>query len=200
MTAADETYGPISRRERRYWWLCLVALVVLIPLSFIVTNRLHLENLAQAREFFVTEILSGESESYAGARWKLEAYRAITDSPDPRFKWPEDRALVLVRLSASLTRDAGESWLICGLTLVDGEGRRWDPLRLTLTNDIEKLIAPDGIVAPGCSTVAFSQPKMGTNVVMDEKFVVPKEALATLSARFSVVSERPWALSFPLKH
>lgn len=200
MTMADNNHNPISHRERRNWWLCLAALVFLLPLSFLEINRLHLASLVQAREFFVTQILSGESDVYAGARWRLEARKVITESPIPSFVWPKDRALVLIRLSGSLERDAGEQWMICGLTLVDGDGRRWNPLRLTLPSDIEKLIAPDGVIVPNCSTVASSQPKAGTNVVMEEKFLIPREALATLSARFSVANERPWALSFPLTH
>lgn len=194
-----EAGAPMQRRERRIRRLSLAAVVLLIPVGFAVSSRLNFQDFLTSRELLVSDVRAGESAPYAGAEWRVAGFKALTDSSNPRLALPPDQALVLVRLTASVKRDLGEGWSICRLTLVDEEGRRWKPLSFSLPRDLRRVLEPDGKALPNCGSVSLKQPKAGAQELIEERFLVPRSALAKLFVRLSVVSERPRALSFELR-
>ncbi|MFD1702214.1 hypothetical protein ACFSCV_04280 [Methylopila henanensis] len=189
--AAEPT--PAERRARRW---SLAALLLLAPAALAAAGWRQAIDLAHGRELRVREVAAGEAADYAGATWRVSDFRVLADEPDPRLRTPPDRALALLRLKGRVARDIGEDWSVCQLTLVDGAGRRWRPGDVTLPRDLQRLIEPGGVSAPTCGSVAFSQPKAGAEVEFGAIYVVPRDALPTLRARFSVLSERPEALAF----
>lgn len=194
----DDSDVSTPHREKRIRWLSVGAVLLLLPIDFLASGHRNLKNLANDRELLIAEVPPGGSASYAGAIWRTAAFKVITDGSDQRLAMPPGRALVMVRLAAKVERDVGENWFVCRLTVVDGQGRRWSPLSIALSNEFEPLIEPDGKTAAGCAPVALAQPRAGSEVFMEERFLVPRSALATLEARFSVYSERPRAIAFPL--
>lgn len=179
----------------RLW--SLVALAVLIPLGLAVASWRDVKDLFASEEMRPVAVPAGAATPYAGAAFRLVNFKIVTgEKGDPRLKTPDDRAVALVRLEAVTEREVGETeWLACTLDLVDAEGRRWKPLFLSLARDIEKLIAPDQ-EAKGCSFASLAPKPKGARVLIQETFIVPRDALATLTPSFSVMSARPQALRF----
>jgi hypothetical protein len=87
-------------------------------------------------------------------------------------------------------------WLACALTLVDDKGRRWKPLFLTLTRNVETAIAVDAQETKDYSGAALAPKPAGTRPLVQEAFLVPSDALASLEPSFSVGSARPKTLRF----
>ncbi|MFC3692942.1 hypothetical protein [Chenggangzhangella methanolivorans] len=184
------------RGRPRLW--SLLALAVLLPAAFAIASWRDVKDLLWAGELSPVAVPAGAAAPYAGARFRLDAFKIVTgERGDPRLKMPPDRALALVRLEAVAERDVGElEWLACALTVLDDRGRRWKPLFLTLTRDVEKAIVPDAQETKGCSGAALAPKPAGTRLLVQEAFLVPRDALASLKPSFSVGSARPEALRF----
>jgi hypothetical protein len=198
-SSADATAGEAdphaARRERRLKRRCLIALTLLLPLTFAFESRNAIADLFADRELLARDVPVGTAASYVQDEWKLDTFKIITGG-DPRLVMPEDRAFVLVRLAVDIRKDVGEDWTGCRLSLVDGEGRRFLPLFLTLPGDIEKLIEPDGRSAPSCGSVSLAKPKAGSQVLVEEIYVVPRAALSSVRPVFSAMGGRPRYLRF----
>lgn len=184
------------RGRPRLW--SLLALALLLLAAFALSSWRDVKDLLWAGEFSPLDVPAGGAAPYAGARFRLDTFKIITgERGDPRLKMPDDRAFALVQLEAVAERDVGETeWLACALTLVDDKGRRWKPLFLTLTRNVEKLIVPDAQETKGCSGAALAPKPSGTRLLVQEAFLVPRDALPSLKPSFSVGSARPEALRF----
>lgn len=190
---AAEAFPDGERRARRW---SLAAIALLLPALAVAHSWRSVRDMAHNRELFVAGPDATTEAAYAGARLRLSSFRVIADSPDPRLALPPDRALVLVRLKARLARDVGDDWVICRLTLRDGQGRAWAPTGVSFPPSVQKLVEPDGVAPPSCASAAFSKPKAGAEVEFGASYVTPRDALPTLKARFSIMAERPWAIEF----
>jgi hypothetical protein len=182
-------------RERRLRRRCLIALALILPLTFAFASRDDIADLVRGRELLARDVPAGAAAPYMGDEWKLDTFKVITGG-DPRLAMPPDRAFVLVRLAVDLREDVGERWTSCQLSLVDGDGRRWLPLFLLLPGEIEKLIEPDGHPAPSCGSVSLAKPKAGAHLLIEEKYVVPRQGLLELKPAFSAMGGRPRYLRF----
>jgi hypothetical protein len=175
-----------------------IALLLLLPAGFAIASWRDVKDVMWAEELRHVEIANGAAASYAGAEIRLAAFRVVTgESGDPRLETPPDRALALVRLDARATRDIDQlGWLGCALSVTDGAGRRWKPLFLSLSRDAEKLVAPDGQETKSCAAASLAPKPAGTRLLIEEKFLIPRDAIGTLEPTFSVASQRPAALRF----
>lgn len=190
---ATRAAGP---RERRIRLWSLAGLVLLVPAAYAVNSWRQWLEIGARREAMVTLVAPGASADYAGATLRLEAFKAIEDDPNPRIDMAADRALVLVRLGARTHADIYDRWNGCRLSLIDGEGRRWTPVSLTLPRAISSLIEPDARETKTCGGAYLARPTPGTDLLIGQKFLVPREALPTLKVRFSTRMDRPQALEF----
>lgn len=188
--------APPSIGERRARWWSLLAIAALLPAAMCESARTHWNEHSLNVDRSITEVASGASGSYAGAEWRLSHWRVFADEPDPRLRTPPDRALVAVRLKARITQEIGQSWIGCRITLHDGRGRRWDPPGIRLPLRIQKEVEPGGAAPEKCSHFALSPPAPGVEIEMGDIFVVPRDALPTLEARYSVRGARPAAVQF----
>lgn len=186
----------VSDRERRQWFLSLMALPLLIAAVFALHSWRNAQEYAARTEFRVRP--NDADQPYAGAQWKLSSTRLIGDGKDTTMTLPGGMRLVIVRLAARPTQAIGDDWLQCSLTLTDDAGRRWRPLDFILSRDISRDLEPDKQPIEGCNTASAHPPGKGRDVVIEEKFLVPEAALNSLKAQLSFRPSRPEALSFPL--
>jgi hypothetical protein len=195
ISGAAERLGAGEGRARLF---SLLALALVLPVGFAVSSWRDVKDVFWKEELRPVRVEPGEAADYAGATFRLKAFKVVTgERGDPKLKMPPDRALALVRIEATATRDVDPmAWIGCALAVTDAAGRRWKPLFLALTRDVEKLIAPDAEEAQGCSGASLAPKTAGTRLLIEEKFLIPRDAIATLSASFSVASERPAALRF----
>ncbi|RAL97797.1 hypothetical protein DOU54_10420 [Agrobacterium sp. MS2] len=107
--------------------------------------------------------------------------------------------LIIVRMEATATRDIGEDWGQCEVSLTDSVGRRWLPLDVSLSNDISRDLDPKVTPVSGCGITSLTPPRQDHAALIEEKFVVPANAVPFLSVRLSVAASRPKAIGFPLK-
>lgn len=184
-------------RETRLWWLSLACLPVLVGVA-VAANTWR--NLAEYQHRIETDLV-GDSEhlDYAGAIWQLDRVRIIGDGSDTSVRFPGQMRLVIVRLVATATSDIGESWGQCEVSLIDVRGRRWLPLDINLSNEISRDLDPKAPPLNGCGVTSLTPPEIDHAAAIEEKFVVPADAISQLSIRLSVAALRPKAISFPLK-
>jgi hypothetical protein len=195
ISGAAERPGAGEGRARLF---SLLALALALPLGFAVASWRDVKDVFWKEELRPVRVEQDGAADYAGATFRLKAFKVVTgERGDPRLKMPLDRALALVRLEATATRDVDQmAWIGCALSVTDAAGRRWKPLFLSLTRDVERLIAPDAEEAKGCAGASLAPKPSGTRLLIEEKFLIPRDAIATLSASFSVASERPATLRF----
>ncbi|SFA76153.1 hypothetical protein SAMN03159496_00206 [Rhizobium sp. NFR07] len=185
-----------SDRDRKMWWLSLVGLPPLVAAAIAINAWRNIEDYRHRIE---VSIMHGPDHlDYAGASWRLEKVRLIGDGRDTQLKLPGQMRLVIVRMVATATRDIGEGWGQCEISLTDGAGRRWRPLDVNLSNDISRDLEPDKDPVSGCGITSLTPPPKDHAVLIEEKFVVPAEAVSALSARLSVAALRPKAIGFSL--
>lgn len=187
----------VSDRERRAWWLSLASLPLLVVTAVAINAWRNIEDYRHRIE---TDITQGPDRlDYAGATWRLQGVRLLGDGRDTQLRLPGQMRLVIVRMVATATRDVGDGWGQCEFSLTDGTGRRWLPLDVSLSNDISRDLDPDEEPVNGCSITSLTPPPKGHAVVIEEKFVVPAEAVSSLLVRLSVAALRPQAIGFPLR-
>lgn len=183
-------------RERKIWWLSLASVPILAAVAVGINTA---RNFGEYRHGIETEIAQGSPElDYAGATWSLEQTRMIGDGRDTEVRFPGDMRLVIVRMTAKATQDIGEGWGQCEASLEDGTGRRWLPLDVILSSDISRDLDPNAEPLDGCGIASLNPPQNDQATTIEEKFVVPAEAVPALSVKLSVVSLRPAAIAFPL--
>lgn len=187
----------VSNRERRMWWLSLASLPVLVAAAVAINTW---RNAADFRHRIETDIAQGADQlDYAGARWQLDKVRLIGDGRDTQVRFPGQMRLIIVRMEATATRDIGEDWGQCEVSLTDSVGRRWLPLDVSLSNDISRDLDPKVTPVSGCGITSLTPPRQDHAALIEEKFVVPANAVPSLSVRLSVAASRPKAIGFPLK-
>lgn len=178
------------------WWLSLAGLSVLVACACAINVWRNIDDYRHRIEF---DIERGPGNlDYAGASWRLEKVRLIGDGRDTPVRFPGQMRLVIIRMVATATRDVGSNWGQCEVSLRDGSGRRWLPLDVSLSNDISRDLEPDSEPVKGCGITSLSTPSKGHAVLIEEKFVVPADAVPALSARLSVALLRPEAIGFSL--
>jgi hypothetical protein len=186
----------VSDRERRMWWLSLASVPLLAVLAVGINAW---RNIGEYRHGIETEITQGAPEiDYAGATWSLEQTRLIGDGRDTEVRFPGEMRLIVVRMAAKATQDIGEGWGQCEVSLTDGTGRRWLPLDVILSSDISRDLDPDAEPLDGCGIASLNPPQKDQTTTIEEKFVVPAEAVPALFVRLSVGALRPAAIAFPL--
>lgn len=185
-----------SRRERRLWLLSLVSLPMLIAANYSINAWRNAEDYVRRSELRLHDNIDGQA--YAKASWRLDQVRLIGDGRDKGISFPGQMRLVIVRLAAKTEEQIGDSWTQCRLTLTDPEGRRWLPLNFILSGNISRDLDPQATPVDGCDAVSRQPPAKGASTLIEEKFVVPADALPALSVQLSFASTRPDALSFPL--
>ncbi|MGY5779650.1 hypothetical protein [Rhizobium sp. LEGMi135b] len=187
----------VSRRERRLWLASLLSLPFLLAGNYAINAWRNAEDYIKRNELRISDSLSGQS--YAKASWALNQARVIGDGRDGKITFPDRMRLVIIRLAATAEDDVGQSWAQCSLTLTDTKGRRWQPLNFILSKDLSRNLDPQSTPIDGCDSVSRQPPAKGATALMEEKFVVPADAIPSLSAQLSFASTRPDAISFPLR-
>jgi hypothetical protein len=183
-------------RERKMWWLSLASLPALVAAAVVINAWRNIENYRHRIE---TDITQGPDHlDYAGATWRLENVRLLGDGGDAKLRLPGQMRLVIVRLVATATRDIGDAWGQCEVSLTDGTGRRWLPLDVSLSNDISRDLDPGREPVSGCGITSLKPPPKDHAALIEEKFVVPAEAVPVLSVKLSTAALRPKAIGFAL--
>ncbi|NLS01293.1 hypothetical protein HGP17_31050 [Rhizobium sp. P38BS-XIX] len=185
-----------SRRERRLWWISLVSLPVLLAGDYAINAWRDATEYMLRSELRVHQVTDGQT--FAKATWALNQTRVIGDGRDTKITFPGQMRLLVVRLSAKAEEEIGDSWTQCQFALEDPTGRRWLPLDFILSGDISRDLDPKATPVDGCGAVSRQPPAKGASALIEEKFIVPAEAIPTLSAQLSFRSTRPDALSIPL--
>ncbi|WP_313606808.1 hypothetical protein [Rhizobium sp.] len=183
-------------RERKWWWLSLASLPPLVATAISINVWRNIQDYRHRTE---TNVAQGGIElDYAGATWRIEKVRMLGDGRDAQLRLPGRMRLVVVRMVATATRDIGDGWGQCEVSLTDGSGRRWLPLDVNLSNDISRDLEPGKDPVSGCGITSLAPPQMNHAALIEEKFVVPADAVPSLNARMSVGRLRPDAIGFPL--
>ena len=186
----------VSERERKIWWLSIVSLPLLVAVAVSINAR---RNVKDYRYRIETEIMRASNQvDYAGAIWRLEQTRLLGDGRDAQLRLPGEMRLIIVRMVATATHDIGDGWGQCEVSLTDSTGRRWLPLDVTLSNDISRDLDPGRDPVKACGLTSLNPPQKDHVALIEEKFVVPAEAVPALSVTLSVAASRPKAVSFPL--
>ena len=186
----------VSDRERKMWWLSLASLPLLVSAAVVINAWRNIENYRHRIE---TDIMQGPNQlDYADATWRLENVRLLGDGRDTQLRLPGQMRLLVIRMVATATREIGDGWGQCQVSLADGTGRRWLPLDVSLSNDISRDLEPDREPVSGCGITSLKPPQKDHAVLIEEKFVVPAEAVPALSVRLSVAALRPGAIGFTL--
>ncbi len=186
----------VSRRERRLWLLSLLSLPALLAGNYAIGAWRNVEDYVRRSELRVHDDIAGQA--YAGAVWTLAQARLIGDGREAKITFPGQMRLVIVRLAAKAEDEIGDSWTQCRLTLTDPGGHRWLPLNFILSGNISRDLDPQATPVDGCDAVSRQPPAKGADTLIEEKFVVPADAVPSLSVRLSFASTRPDALSLPL--
>jgi hypothetical protein len=154
--------------EKRTFWICLLALIVVLPFAFAVRAWEDLRKSqwlsGDAGEIVVED---GAKQAFAGAGWKLLDIRRLPGRA-------KEARVILAEIEASPTDAAVLSQGACLVRLFDGEGRRFEPV--TLTEPIVRKMYPEAAEKPRCGVLAFADARNGTAIRMVESFVVPAEA------------------------
>jgi hypothetical protein len=186
-----------SDRGGKIWWLSLASVLPLVAAAFVINAWRNIEDYSHRIEASITQ--GSDDIDYADASWRIEKVRLLGDGRDTQLKLPGQMRLVIVRMVATATRDIGDGWGQCEISLTDGAGRRWRPLDVNLSNDISRDLEPKKDPVRGCGITSLTPPAKNHAVLIEEKFVVPADAVPVLSARLSVAALRPEAIGFSLR-
>lgn len=189
----------------RWYWRSVFALPLLFLAVFAFGARGDIADYLASHELRVATVKPGEALPYAHAHWSLVSARLVEGNQTPRLPLQADRRLVVVRLKAvpegkmADQAEAGNRWLGCSLSLVDGRGQRWSPISFVLSRDISRALEPTATPVAGCLEAARSIGLDGQPTLVEEKFLIPAGAVSGLEARLSFRSSLPDTLSFPLE-
>lgn len=186
-----------SSRERRVRLWSLIALPVLLVLAFAINARRNIDDYVHQIE--TTARPAAPGQVFAGAEWQIGRLRLIGDGRDTKVTFPGQMRLVVLQLVATGRQEIGQAWSQCRITLTDDKGRRWLPLDPTLSRDISRDLDRKARPVDGCGIASLHPPASGDSATIEEKFVVPADALPSLQARLSFVATRPTAIAFPLR-
>lgn len=187
----------VSRREQRLWLASLVSLPFLLAGNYAINAWRNAQDYVRRNELRVHDSVDGHA--YAKALWSIDQARLIGDGRDAKITFPGQMRLLIVRMTAKAEEEIGDSWAQCHLTLTDPSGRRWLPLNFILSNDISHDLDPKATPVDGCDVASRKPPAKGASALIEEKFVVPADAIPSLSVLLSFDSTRPDTLSFPLR-
>ncbi|NLS18582.1 hypothetical protein HGP16_18660 [Rhizobium sp. P40RR-XXII] len=187
----------VSKQERRLWFASLVSLPFLLAGNYGINVWRNAQDYVRRNELWVYDSVGGHV--YANALWSLDQARLIGDGRDGKITFPGQMRLIIVRITAKAEEEIGDSWAQCQLTLTDSSGRRWLPLNFILSNDISRDLDPKAMPVDGCDAISRKPPAKGASALIEEKFVIPANAIPSLSVRLSFDSTRPDTISFPLR-
>lgn len=174
-----------------------VALIVLVAAAFGFATYNDFVHLAGDRDLISIDVPHGRTGSYLGAEWRIEGIRttrARTLSPG----FPDTARVVHVRINVEAPFEPDEGWQLCRTTLADGRGRRWLPLGLTLPVQSQRMAALDGRPGLTCSSAVSRSSQRSIDFSIDEYYLVPPDALASLHATVSTAGGRPHYLKLAL--
>lgn len=168
--------------ERRTRWLCMGALVLVLPAAVLVRSYEGALEWRKTLELEPVIAPTGGKAVYAGAEWRLSGLYKLAQPGEPA-------ATVLAEIEATVTDPAvfatGGS---CEVALTDSEGRRWKPL--FLVSRAIRQARPEVSDMPTCAAVFLNAPKQGDSIMMAETFMIPSE-LKNLDVVITVAGERP---------
>ncbi|WP_225773031.1 hypothetical protein [Inquilinus sp. Marseille-Q2685] len=194
MTAAeqpgeDTTLVPTDSGERRWRRLSLGALLVAVPVPFVLSARGDLEEWWQGQELFEQPVPAGSETRFAGADWRLETVEVL---PLKQSGWPRRQGQgtpVRVRFAVTV-RDPGIDvlWRRCRASLQDDQGRRWS------AGSFGGPRSTEGTMTCGAATLEPRAP--GTVLRIEQDFTVPHDLAGAVEPTVSMDGERPSYLRF----
>jgi hypothetical protein len=170
--------------ERHRYWLCLAALVVVLPAAIVVNSWDSLSEWRRSRLSTPIAVERGEAQAYAGAEWQLTGLTRLPGAtPDTTLIVAEFDAIV----DDPTLLQAGP----CTIAITDDKGRRWLPV--FLPGRAVRQGRPAAADKPRCYGLARAE--KGKTVAMAETFTVP-EAAAGLTLSVSIGGAKPAYLLF----
>jgi hypothetical protein len=178
------------------WWVALCALPVLLTAAYYANAWRNIGEFMRRAEL---SAMPATVEPFAGAVWQVKQVRLIGDGRDTKITLPGQMRILILRIGATATDEIAERWTQCSLTLSDDKDRRWRPVDVILSANIDRQLDPKAEPVNNCNAVAFHPPGKGDMSLMEEKFIVPADAVPSLVAQLSFSSTRPHSISFPLR-
>jgi hypothetical protein len=166
------------RNERRMRRLCLIAVLVLLPVTLWTDAREDVVRAWTGRAFRAINVEPTQRAPFAGLQWQLLGLDA-TDN----VKMP-GRTEVVARLQLDLSAtEAVQSLRDCQPYLEDSSGQRWSPL------------APQ-FRQISCSQLSWRAPANSKEAVVTERFIIPTERVADVRLAIVMKKEQPQYLRF----
>ncbi|MGK9169193.1 hypothetical protein KXR53_22950 [Inquilinus limosus] len=180
---------PTDTGERRWRRRSLWALLVAVPVSFLVIARENIGEWWQAQELFEQAVPAGAEVRFAGADWRLETVEVL---PLKQSGWPRRQGQgtpVRVRLVATVREPGIETlWTRCRVLLRDDQGRRWS------AGSFGGPRSTEGTMTCGAATLEPRPPGMVLRIEHD--FTVPHDAVEIVEPTVSMDGERPRYMRF----
>jgi hypothetical protein len=187
VTLAHEETPNLS--ERRWRQRSLWALLLLVPLTLLVTSYDDLKEMGKSNNFLPIDVAAGQSARYGGSDWQLVQLRIVNEGLKSK-SLPANSVPVIARFIVEIgDPDLRNLWLMCAIRLVDASGRSWSP------TSISGLPRPaDGIGT--CTSTAFADISKGMRRVVEETYLVPANLAGELRPTIGMRGERPYYLRF----
>lgn len=172
----------MTSRDRRARWMCVGALVVVLPLAIAVRSYGGALEWRKTLELEPVVAPSGGMATYAGAEWRLSGMYKLAIAG-------KSAATVLAELELTVTDpQAFAAAGLCSVAVVDAEGRRWKPL--FLVPSAIRRARPQVSDMKTCGAAFLDPHKPGDRIAVAETFTIPPE-LEKLDMVISVAGERP---------
>lgn len=187
MSAIHEETPDLS--ERRWRRRSLWALILLVPLTLLVTSYDDLKEMGKTNDFLPVDVAPGQSARYGGSDWQFVELRTVTEGKKSK-SLPENSVPVIARFIVEIgDPDLKNLWVMCSIRLVDAAGRSWLP------TSVPGLPRPaEGIET--CVTTIFAGVSKGNRRVVEETYLVPANVVGELRPTIGMRTERPYYLRF----
>ncbi len=185
MAIASVDVNIADRRQERWRWRSMLALVILMPVTFYEITSDGIDTLLKSKEIVPHDVSFGAAASYAGGHWRLKEFRVVADVANLPVAAVAVQALFEVTIESS---DLAAAWSECSISLQDPNGRKWRPTQA------RPLPLPPGAMTCGKATISGAKP--GDKLMIADSFLVPEQAVSSIRPSVSVYEERPNFLSF----
>ncbi|MGO4448525.1 hypothetical protein AB4Y96_06285 [Phyllobacterium sp. TAF24] len=187
MSALYEETPDLSERcwRRRSLW----ALILLVPLTLLVTSYDDLKEMGKSNDFLPVDVAPGQSARYGGSDWQFVEFRTVTDGKNSK-SLPENSVPVIARFIVEIgDPDLRNLWVMCSIRLVDASGRSWSPTSVPG-------LPPRAEGIETCVTTIFAGVSKGNRRVVEETYLVPANVVGELRPTIGMRTERPYYLRF----
>lgn len=155
----------VSSQERKAYWISLSLLLVVVPIAIVMNSPGEFVSWVERRMERPNVVERGDSEPLGGAAWRLATLHRLAGTlPDTN--------LMLAEIDVSV-RDIAALPQACELSLMDGMGRRWEPL--PLPGLLLREVAPTAAGGSQCSTLQAGELE-GQRLRVAELYLVPHDA------------------------